>query len=610
MSITINKLTTHARIKILQAELPVFLSNNHSLIYNDNVVKYIHEYFDELNCDIVLYNDNTTLDVDDILEYKNDKYNIDVKWFPHSKNYKNNNKIINVKINKAIPDVLFENVNVIYSEQNLVDNIIVHSNISGELKSHIDIDNKNYDVSTIDHNIDVGNYNATVTFIPTNNNYEKITSSIVINIEKSTPNIIWNPLIDLISSNAIDKTYQSVIRDIDGVCKFDFNVGDYFDIGKKTLRCTFYPTDIVNYNKVSITNELFIVNATRHEQSKLVINTAKTKYRIMYTGDDVMPELIKFSVSGGSGIGKLKWFCTLYDDNNDIVNHEELHVNEIQITISGRLELYATKEEDDEYFFAGSDIVHIVLEKYVTPVLIKNNRTYIKPEKSQQIQINPPMSYLMANNTQQEITISDNSDIITKLSTPKMKDGVSLVVSVNTTDADVTFLSLQMFNENNENVVNSNNNSTLHTIYKTTKQIKQLVKTNNVGRNYFIIDGGEIIRNDYVSLKYDNGEYTYTIKKYCVYSISYSVEDDILDPPTIDIIQVYTQNGLQDITLLKKGDTVYFHDSYKKIIKVHKQILNVFQEHADNSTLKKLWTNNGLALFLRAYIFVNVEHYD
>lgn len=106
------------------------------------------------------------------------------------------------------------------------------------------------------------NQTLTVTFTPDSSNFETLSETVSINVLKADPTITWNEPNDILFGTALSETQLNASADVMGAFTYDPIAGTVLDIGAdQTLTATFTPNEVGNFNTVSATVQINVVNS-------------------------------------------------------------------------------------------------------------------------------------------------------------------------------------------------------------------------------------------------------------------------------------------------------------------------------------------------------------
>jgi hypothetical protein len=102
--------------------------------------------------------------------------------------------------------------------------------------------------------LNAGSHTLSVTFTPSNANYDGATASVTLNVAKAGTTLIWQPVADPTYPNPLGVAQLNAFAvGVDGTFTYSPPAGTILNAGIHTLSVTFTPTDPANYNGASAT---------------------------------------------------------------------------------------------------------------------------------------------------------------------------------------------------------------------------------------------------------------------------------------------------------------------------------------------------------------------
>jgi len=182
-------------------------------------------------------------------------------------NYNSISKSVSINVLKATPIVTWNNpADITYTDLLSNNQLNASANIDGNFVY-------NPNLNTM---LNAGNNQILQTnFEPTDLvNYNSISKSVSINVNKATPEIIWNNPADINNNTPLSQTQLNATANILGDFEYTPSFGTILAVGQnQLLKADFTPVDILNYNNNSKTVFINVNNITNiNDLDKSIIN--------------------------------------------------------------------------------------------------------------------------------------------------------------------------------------------------------------------------------------------------------------------------------------------------------------------------------------------------
>jgi Listeria/Bacterioides repeat len=165
-------------------------------------------------------------------------------------NYNSVNKSVLLNVDKASPAITWNNpASIVYGT--VLDN--TQLNASANFNNAEVIGTFDYSPKSGDK-LDAGDHSLSVVFNPTDaDNYNSVSKTVQLNIDKASPVITWNSPATIIYGTVLDNTQLNASANFNNtevIGTFDYSPksGEKLDAGTHTLSVAFKPTDEKNYN--------------------------------------------------------------------------------------------------------------------------------------------------------------------------------------------------------------------------------------------------------------------------------------------------------------------------------------------------------------------------
>jgi hypothetical protein len=109
--------------------------------------------------------------------------------------------------------------------------------------------------------LNAGSHTLSVTFTPSDANYDGSTASVTLNVAKAASTITWSNPADIVHGTALGGAQLNATADVPGSFSYSPSAGTALGAGSHTLTATFTPADAVNYSSASTSVTINVAKA-------------------------------------------------------------------------------------------------------------------------------------------------------------------------------------------------------------------------------------------------------------------------------------------------------------------------------------------------------------